>query len=182
MGMFNATEQRLVGQKNNILKRKWLSDLELEEIQRNIEDIGNGEVGLESGIGEGWFLGFGHEGQDVFMKECEVALEDCMVPNVEEERSNVFVIKMNMQITNEDMILLEKMRHVLSKETRERLPPLRGIEEHRLLEPTRKVDEVMNKIEVRNITELNDLVYGGAVVVTEMSGVKNRKGTGMEPC
>ena len=48
MGMFNVTEQRLVGQKNKILKRKWLSDLELEEIQRNIEDIGHGEVGLES--------------------------------------------------------------------------------------------------------------------------------------
>ena len=31
MGMFNVTEQRLIDQKNNILKRKWLSDLELGE-------------------------------------------------------------------------------------------------------------------------------------------------------
>ena len=29
MGMFNVTEQRLVDQKNNILKRNWLSNLEL---------------------------------------------------------------------------------------------------------------------------------------------------------
>ena len=36
----------------------------------------------------------------MFMKECEVVLEDCMVPNLEEQRSNVFVIKMNMQIPN----------------------------------------------------------------------------------
>ena len=104
-----------------------------------------------------------------------------MVPNVEEERSNVFVIKMNMQITNEEMTILEKMCNVLLKETRERLPPLRGIEEHKLLEATRKVVEVMNKIEVGNITELNDSVYAGTVVVTEMLGVKNRKITGMEP-
>ena len=34
MGMFIVTEQRLVDQKNNILKRKWLSDLELEEKQK----------------------------------------------------------------------------------------------------------------------------------------------------
>ena len=115
------------------------------------------------------------------MKECEVALEDCIVPNVEEERSNVFVIKINMQITNEDMTILEKMRNVLSKETRERLLPLRGIEKHRLLEATRKVDEVMHKIEVANITELNDLVYAGAVVVTEMLQIKSRKSTVMEP-
>ena len=73
------------------------------------------------------------------------------------------------------------MRNVLLKETRERLPPLRGIEKHRLLEDTRIVYDVMNRIVVRNITELNDLVYAGAVVITEMLGVKNRKSTGMEP-
>ena len=73
------------------------------------------------------------------------------------------------------------MHNVPSRETRERLPPLRGIEKHRLLEVARKVDEVMNKIEVGNITELNDLVYASAVVVTEMLGVKNRKITGIGP-
>ena len=45
----------------------------------------------------------------------------------------------------------------------------------RLLKATRKVDEVMNKIEVGNVTELKDLVYAAVVVVTEMLGVKNRK-------
>ena len=181
MGMFNVTEQRLVDQKNNILKRKWLSDLELEEIQRNIKDIGHDEVGLESDEDEGWFLVFDHEVLGLFMKECKVVLEDCMVPNVEEERSNVFVIKMNMQMMNEDMTILEKMHNVLSKETRERLPPLRGIEKHRLSEATGKVDEVMNKIEVGNITELNDLVYAGAMVITEMLRVNDRKISGIEP-
>ena len=39
----------------------------------------------------------------------------------------------------------------------------------------------MNKIEIENITELNHLVYAGAVVVTEMLGIKNRKSTRMEP-
>ena len=67
MGKFNVTEQRLVDQKNNNLKRNW--DSELEEIQRNIQDIGNGGVGLESDEDEGWSLGFDHEGQNVFMKE-----------------------------------------------------------------------------------------------------------------
>ena len=79
------------------------------------------------------------------------------------------------------MTILEKMHNLLPKETRERLPPLRGIEKHRLLEATRKINEVMNKTEVGNITEVNDLVYAGAVVVTEMLEVKNRKSTGMEP-
>ena len=58
----------------------------------------NDEVGLESEEDEGWFLGFDHEGHDVFMKECEAALEDCMVPNVKRERSNIFVIKMKCKL------------------------------------------------------------------------------------
>ena len=76
MGMFKVTEQKLVDQKNNILKRKWLLDLGLEEIQRNIEYIQHGEVGLESNEDEGLFSGTDHEGHDMFMKECEVVLED----------------------------------------------------------------------------------------------------------
>ena len=42
------------------------------------------------------------------MKECEVVLEVCMVPNVEEERSKFFVIKMNMKITKKGMTTLVK--------------------------------------------------------------------------
>ena len=55
MEMLNVTEQRLVNQKNGILKTKWLPDLELEESQRNTEDIGHGEVRLKSDKDEGWF-------------------------------------------------------------------------------------------------------------------------------
>ena len=46
MGMFNVTEQKLVDQKNNILMANRLSDLKLEETQRNINDIRHCEVGL----------------------------------------------------------------------------------------------------------------------------------------
>ena len=48
MIMFSVTEQRSVDQKNNILKRKWPSDLELEEMQRNIEDIGHVKWGWKA--------------------------------------------------------------------------------------------------------------------------------------
>ena len=39
----------------------------------------------------------------------------------------------------------------------------------------------MNKIEVGSITELDDLLYAGAAVVTEMLGVNNKKSAGMDP-
>ena len=43
--LFVVTEQRIVAQANQIRKKKWLSDLELEEIQRNVDDVQHGEVG-----------------------------------------------------------------------------------------------------------------------------------------
>ena len=52
-------------------------------------------MALEYDEVEGWFLGW-FLVIDVFMKECEVVQEDCLVPNVEEKRSKVFVIKMNI--------------------------------------------------------------------------------------
>ena len=57
----------------------------------------------------------------------------------------------------QNMTIFLKMHNVLSKKIRERLPLLRGIEKLRLLEATRKVDEVMNMIEAGNIKELNVL-------------------------
>ena len=43
---------------------------------------------------------------------------------------------MTMQMTNEDIAILERMCNMLSKEARARLTPLREIEKHRLLEAT----------------------------------------------
>ena len=37
-GMFQVTKQRLVDQANQIHKKQWLSELELEEIRRLIEE------------------------------------------------------------------------------------------------------------------------------------------------
>ena len=45
MGMFQITEQRLLDQKAQIMRKKWLTDLELEEIKRLIEDAECGIVG-----------------------------------------------------------------------------------------------------------------------------------------
>ena len=43
-GMFNVTEPCLIDQKNQIVKKQWLSSLELEEIRRNVEDAADGEI------------------------------------------------------------------------------------------------------------------------------------------
>ena len=74
IGMFNVTEQRLIDQKNNILKRKCLGF----RTGRNTKKHWGYQTWwsrLESNEDEGSFLEFDYEGQDVFMKECEVVLK-----------------------------------------------------------------------------------------------------------
>ena len=43
-GMFSITEQRLMDQQSQIRKKQWLTNLELEEIQRRTEDEPHGHV------------------------------------------------------------------------------------------------------------------------------------------
>ena len=45
---------------------------------------------------------------NVFMKECEIVIQDCMVPNAEGGRIHVFVIKMNMKLQLRTRACLKK--------------------------------------------------------------------------
>ena len=71
--MFNITEQRLMDQQSQIRKKQWLIKLELEEIQRRVEDEPHGHVPNDSeSEDEQWFLGFDEKGGDVFLKDVKV--------------------------------------------------------------------------------------------------------------
>ena len=64
-------------QQSQIRKKQWLTKLELEEIQRRIEDEPHGHVPHDSeSKDEQWFLGFDEKGGDVFLKDVRVILED----------------------------------------------------------------------------------------------------------
>ena len=68
-GMFNITEQRLMDQQSQIRKKQRLTKLELEEIQRRIEDEPHSYVPNDSDSeDEQYFLGFNEKDGDVFLK------------------------------------------------------------------------------------------------------------------
>ena len=64
-------------QQNQIRKKKWLANSELEEIRRRIEDVPHGHVpSYSESEDEQWFLGFNEKGGDVFLKDARVVVED----------------------------------------------------------------------------------------------------------
>ena len=76
-GMFNITEERLMDQQSQIRKKQWLTNLELEEIQRRIEDEPHGHVPNDSeSEDDQWFLSFVEKGGDIFLKEVRVVVDN----------------------------------------------------------------------------------------------------------
>ena len=70
----------------------------------------------------------------------------------------------------------------LNKRERTRLPSLRGIEKGKLYAAPKKIDIVMGKVKLSNITETNNLIYCGAALVTETLGInRNSKRKRQEP-
>ena len=58
--------------------------------------------------------------------------------------------------------------------TREKLPNIRHIDKRKIMEELEKINEVIEYVPVRNITELNDTFFVSAEIVTQKM-VKNRR-------
>ena len=150
--MFPVTEQRLMDQKNNIVKKKWLSDLELEEIRRNIEDVEQGVV----------------------LEEVEFDTAEEVVMGSPDRNNAGEEIEINEEsgLSDEEKGLIDRLKNISTSSQRERLPSLRGVEKGRLQSAVRKVDMLLGKMKTNNITDTNNLIYAGAVLVRELLGLK----------
>ena len=147
-GLFQVTEQ-------------WLSELELEEIRRLIEE------GEDTGE-----VGGSEEDEETDRSEQEEVRTDPQLnkQNAQSRKLKIVLVE-GCELSPEEVEVIKKLEKILPKK-RERLPSLRGIERRKLKEVTKKVDAVREKIETNDITNTNDLMYAGAAVVTDLVGVK----------
>ena len=83
-------------------------------------------------------------------------------------------IKDGAVLTQEDREILKMMMEI-RKKPRVRLPAMRGVDRARLNETVKKVDGVLGKLKVDNITDTNDTIYYGAAIACEILGAKNKK-------
>ena len=185
-GMFVITEQRLVDQKSQIIKKKWLSELELEAIRRSVDDAEYGQIGNVIG-GTGRTMGDDEENQQAD------ATANSNVTNRQgdeftgEQLTNEYINEIHPDVeydetslTEEEKLLMEKIKD-FGRQQRERLPPLKGVDSKKLKEVVNKVNAVLGKVQVKDITHVNDLMYGGAALVTEMVGMRREQKEKKEP-
>ena len=153
--MFNITEQRLIDQKNQIVKKQWLSSLELEEIQRNVDDAAYGEIDrliVEEGGRDSERTATGDDSEEVG-------------PQIEHDEQVDWVeIKEGAVLTEEDREILKMMMEI-RKKPKARLPAMRGIDRAKLNETVKQVDSALGKLKIDDITDTNDTIYYGAAIV-----------------
>ena len=165
-GLSEVTKQRLSDQVRQIKKKGWLTDVEIEEIKRkafgldNTNDPERDNRSDDSESNEGNILG------------CENETEEG-TDHAQEEPE--LVEEADVQLTDEELEIAEKLHNIVQSNERERLPSIKKINKKKVLEEVQKVNEVLNKIKSNDITMTNDLIYAATVAVTERLGVKMSK-------
>ena len=186
-GMFVVTEQRLGDQNSQIIKKQWLSELELEAIRKSIDDAEYGQVG---NVIEGGSTGRTLE-DDEDRQADAIAIDNVTNRQGDEgtggQLTNEYVNEIHpdtgydeTSLIEEEKLLMEKLKE-FGGQQRERLPTLKGVDSKKLKEAVNKVNAVLGKVQVKDITHVNDLIYGGAALVTEVVGMRRKRKENKEP-
>ena len=144
-GLFWVSEQRLVDQANTIRRNSWMTELEIEELERKV-------TGSESVIVE--------EARNV------EALTDHVGEDVRNVLPEMRAEEQVDSLDEEEVATAMEVAEVIERGRKDKLPALRNVPKEKLLENTAKVDKVLRKFKTHSITKTNELLYAGAVVVT----------------
>ena len=150
-----------------IQKKGWLSQLQLEERRRLVESAEhNVEAKLEkknlTGTEPIWQVTEQHISQKEEGKGRGGANAELLI-----NYSNIGTV--------EKKSILEKIIELMKKDNLPNPTNLKRIDRGRLKEKTKLVEEVIDSAQTSNITEDNKLVTCGALVITQLLGVKEIK-------
>ena len=158
--LFQISEQRLSDQVRLIKRRELLTEMETEEIKRRVNEIKDDESVQENKNTE----------------EISTNVAVTSAPTDADTCSNI--TKANNVMTEEEENVkcrLLEIKSSLSTEVRQMLPNIRSVQRNKLLKETETVNTVMQYMTTDTIGETNDLIYAGAVLVSERLGIKQQK-------
>ena len=149
-GIFWVSEQRLVDQTNTIRRNSWMTELEIEELEREVTES-------DSVIAE--------------KVRSVQALLDHVGGDVRNVLPEMRAEEQADSIDKEEVAIDMEIAEVIERGKKDKLPSLRNVPKKNLLEETAKVDNVLNKFKTHSITKTNEFFSAGAVVVTNRLGV-----------
>ena len=149
-GMFWVSQQRLVDQANTIRRNSWMTELEIEKLERKV-------TGSDSVI--------------IAEARSVEALPDQVGEDVRNVLPEMGAEQQPGSLNDEEVAIVMEIAEVIERGRKDMLPALRNLPQKKLLEETAKVDKVLSKFKTHNI-KTNELFYAGAFVVTNRLGVK----------
>ena len=166
-GLFEVGEQRLCDQVRMIQKKDWLSQMQSEEIRRL---AGSGENNVKAQQEEKNRTG---------TEPIQQVTQQHIAQNEEnedrgEENTEILINYVNIN-TVEKQNIVEKIVEQMKKNNLPNTQNLTRIDRVRLKEKTTLVDEVIDSVQTSNITEDNKLSKCGALVITQLFGIKEIK-------
>ena len=131
-GMFWVSKQRLVDQTNTIRRNSWMTELEIEELEKKV-------TGSDSVIVE------------------EARRVEGLPDHVQEDVSNV-LLEMGAEeqadsLDEEEAAIVMEIVEVIERGRKAKLPALRNNPKKKLLEETAKVDKILSKFKTHSITK-----------------------------
>ena len=150
-------QKRLADQANTIRTNRWMTELEIEQLERKV-------TGSDSVI--------------VAEARSVEALPNHVGEDVRNVLSEMGAEEQAHSLDEEEVAIVMEIAEVIERGRKDKLPALRNVPKKKLLEETAKIDKVLSKFKTHSITKTNELFYAGAFVVTNRLGVKIDKVAG----
>ena len=155
-GMFESTEQRVCDQASAIRKNGWLSELELEPIKRQIDNESQGELCRE---------------QDVTVVaetvETDVGTNEEKIYDAEDSIGHT-----EGDLSEEHRVIVEQLKRIMVEGRTGYGIMFKKVNKKVLKVQTDRINELINYLNNKSITETNDLIRAGSVWVAGRIGLK----------
>ena len=164
IGVFPVTEQRLADQARQLRTNQWLTDIEIEEIRRKLEQK-TSKIKVQENEQEIIEHNENEQGQSEEQGAQEILVEKGH-ENIQQQKTyhifsfpednEILVKKVKMERYNEEEkeLLMRLMKEI--RYDPERIPPyLRYIDRKKVREATVKINEIVSLIKIETITETN---------------------------
>ena len=160
IGVFNVSEQRLADQVRAIKNNNFLSNVELEEIER--------EIMMEE------YNGMGQENNEMNENGEEIYSNNLRGEGRNTDRADIdFAI--GETVTDEEKEILNLIKGKMENPSSLESVNLRAMDRKKVKEKLEIVNEVIDKVKSRDITDTNRIILAAANVVADLVGMKKGK-------
>ena len=161
IGLFESTEQRICDQARAISKNGWLSELEIEVIKRKINQEETGDTNIQ---------GLGDATTDENMKDDEIQQEEGEFDTQDEPGDGANITEL-YDISEEARGIISEILE-LSKSGENNPVNFKKANQRQVEEITNRINQVIDKILTRTITETNNLINAASMDVAKELGLR----------